>query len=408
MREDEKKMIGLLCEINEICKDNGAGYYVIEQELLSVYRPKRSYEAEADICMLYSDFLRVKDRLSEKEDRTLECLENNISMPGMFFRYVDEGSLLYVQKYHKVRKAHGVAVNIHILRNKGKDSMNLIRREELMETGIEGMHEDGVFKLKLMRSFPSCFRKKTEKQLDLAALTDTETESLLKIPGIAPMSFPAGFWSKKKNIEIDKNVFTTTACDRQYLTARYGEDYESRKMVNLLENYQVLSFADVPYGSVVNKIDAFLDSDPSYRDIHERYTRFYNDEYSDMVMKEAEGWDVLFLVGDRIRMWKKYNYRKEYIKELIGNGRKDEAFMIMEEYLVCLKRYLKKGKLLYFDDEYWEICSRLWTDFGYENIVEEACAFLNTEYAVPVKSEELDVFFKDNIPGETVRIRKIR
>ena len=67
MREDEKKMIGLLCEINEICKDNGAGYYVIEQELLSVYRPKRSYEAEADICMLYSDFLRVKDRLSEKK-----------------------------------------------------------------------------------------------------------------------------------------------------------------------------------------------------------------------------------------------------------------------------------------------------------------------------------------------------
>jgi hypothetical protein len=389
MREDEKKMIGLLCEINEICKDIGAGYYVIEQELLSVYRPKRSYEAEADICMLYSDFLRVKDRLSEKEDRTLECLENNISMPGMFFRYVDEGSLLYVQKYHKVRKAHGVAVNIHILRNKGKDSMNLIRREELMETGIEGMHEDGVFKLKLMRSFPSCFRKKTEKQLDLAALTDMETESLLKIPGIAPMSFPAGFWSKKKNIEIDKNVFTTTACDRQYLTARYGEDYESRKMVNLLENYQVLSFADVPYGSVVNKIDAFLDTDPSYRDIHERYTRFYNDEYSDMVMKEAEGWDILFYVDDRMRMWKKYDPCRDKIKDLLEEGRKDEAFMIFDEYFSLFKSYLKKGKVLFFDDEIWKICSELWKEYGYEDLIDEAGTIMEENKVFPVSADEL-------------------
>jgi len=406
MRKDEKRMVKLLSELDKACSVMQVPYYLIDGELLSLIRNVRSYEAEADICMLYDDYLKIVPVIKKNRKRKIESIKNNIDMPGIYFRYVDTGTLMYVQKYHKVRKMHGIAVNVHILRQVNEDSKTLCRLEEVMETAIEGSDKDLTDELSSMKKIPFLYKSKMTGMLKNAALSDLDDESMLKLPGQEVMRFPEGFWKGQSDVCIGRTELKTLVNSEQYLMIRYGEDYLTRKMTRLSENYQVISDIDIPFKKVVGKMDSFLDEDPRYRGAHERYVRFYNDEYTDLVKQEADYWDILFFVEDRIMMWKMYETRKETVVKLLEEGRNDEVFMIMEAYFNCVKKYLKKDKLLYFDDDYWKICSRLWTEFGYEEIVAKAEEYLDTEYAVPVNDEELKKYYSGTVPKEAVIIRK--
>ncbi|MBO4578777.1 MAG: hypothetical protein J5715_01360 [Clostridiales bacterium] len=406
MRNDERKMVALLSEVTRVCEKKGLAYYVIEQELLSSAREKRLYEAEADICMSYQDFKKIRRTLRRRKDRTIECLGNNINMPGVFFRYVTDNSFLYVQKYHKVRKAHGIAINIHILRNTGDESKELNECEEIMSSLIDGCQER-TQDLDQLKKHPFCFKRRMKKLLKKAALTDMDEESVLHIPGTKPMVFPAGFWKQKITISIGKGVFDTTANIDQYLTMRYGDDYADARMVSLLTNYQVLSAYNIRYDKVVGKVDRYLDEDPIYRDARCRFTKFYNEEYIGLLEKEADDWEVLFFVGERVRLFKKYSAERDKIKRFLNEGRSDEAFMILEEYFTLFKSYLKKGKVLYFDDEFWDICSNLWKESGYEELVEEAEELMKSSKVIPVDGSLVEESLGDRPCDETVRMRKI-
>lgn len=397
MRKEEEKMVVLLSEIKEACEKCNARYFVIEQELLSAIRNKRLYEGEADICMLYSDYQKICSLLSVTENRVVESIRNNIRMPGMYFRYVDMESLYYVQKYHRVRTAHGVAVNIHILRKADDVSKSLFEREKDLEKGIEGKGKKTIF--------AGMFTKKMEKLLEQAALTDPGEKSMLRIPGEKTLSFPAGFWKKQSVIRIGEVDLTTVSKAENYLTQRYGADYLVCNINNLRMNYQVISDPDIGYEKVIGKIESFLDDNPDYRSAHERFTAFYNETYAELSAITNEKNDIMLFIGDRFTLWKKYIPVKEDIRSLLNDGKTDEAFLILNDYFNLFKKHLKKGRVLYFDEEYWQMCSRLWSDCGYGELIGEAEAMLEIDKPVELPVERLDLIFKDHRPAETVRIR---
>lgn len=408
MRKEEIKMLEILDEIAEACDTAGAKYYVIEQELLSAYREgPRIYQAEADICILYEDFLKIRKILRKTKYRFIESISNCTTMPGVYFRYVTVNSFLYVQSYHKVRKAHGVAVNIHILRNTGDESKELCKCEKLMETGIEGMPQDKKEELDGMRKIPFLYKSRMKKLLKAAALTDISEKSMLKIPGVKPMSFPAKFWGKQTNITVGNYDFTTTANADKYLTERYGEDYASLKITSPRANYQILVDPEIQYKLVSNKVEAFLSSNPQYWEARDRFTSFYANEYEEMLKHESDDWDVLFFIGDRFEMWKTYDPQREKIRNFLAEGRNDEVFMIFLNYFNLFSSYLKKGRVLYFDEEFWQICSNLWKECGYGELIEEAERLMEENKPVALPEENLRSVFSTNKPKEAVRIRNI-
>lgn len=397
MYREEEKMVILLSEIKEACEKNNARYFVIGQELLSAVRNKRLYEGEADICMLYGDYLKIRDDLEAAGNRVIESIQNNIKMPGMYFRYVDRESLYYVQKYHRVRTAHGVAVNIHILRKKDDVSKDLCEREKNMEAAIGGKGKKVIF--------PGMFTKKMEKLLAEAALTDLSEKSMINIPGEKTMSFPASFWKKQSVIRIGGTDFKTVSKPEQYLEQRYGEDYMTSNLNNLRMNYQVIADPDIGYEGLVGKMESFLDQNPEYRGAHERFTSFYNDTYAELSRITNEKNDIMLFIGDRFTLWKKYVPVKEEIRSLLESGRHDEAFLILKDYFDLFKKYLKKGKVMYFDEDCWQIASRLWTECGYGELVEEAEALMEITSPVELPEDRLKEVFKDQRPIETVKIR---
>lgn len=408
MRKEEIKMMKLLSEIDNACNEAQVMYYLIEKELLSQFRPGRIYEAESDICMLYQDYIKILPKIKKEKHRKIESIRNNIDMPGMYFRYIDTESFMYVQRYRKVRKYPGIAINIHILRADNGDSKSLSDIESMMESDIDGITKNDTTDLNSMKRVSLLFKHNMMSLLERASLSDLGEKSVLKIPESQPINFPKGFWKKQTDITIGKYSFKTTANAQQYLLLRYGEEYETMRMVSLLTNYQVLANCKVPYKSVVKKIESFFDEDPNYRGAHERFIAFFNDEYADMLKQESEDWDVLFFVGARISMWKKYNAQRDKIKELLDDGRKDEVFIILRDYYDAFKGQLKKGRVLFFDKEFYDVSLALWRECGYEDMVAEAESLAETQELIPVLEDELKSASPDDRFIETVRIRNIR
>ena len=113
----------------------------------------------------------------------------------------------------------------------------------------------------------------------------------------------------------------------------------------------------------------------------------------------------MLFIGNRFTLWKKYVPVKEEIRSLLESGRHDEAFLILKDYFDLFKKYLKKGKVMYFDEDCWQIASRLWTECGYGELVEEAEALMEITSPVELPEDRLREVFRDQRPIETVKIR---
>ena len=111
-------------------------------------------------------------------------------------------------------------------------------------------------------------------------------------------------------------------------------------------------------------------------------------------------------IGDRFKMWKKYMPVKDDILKMLREGKTDETFLIVSDYFDLFRKYLKKDMVLYFDEDYWQICSKLWSDCGYGELIEKAEMVLEINKPIELPVDMLNEVFKDNRPVETATIRK--
>ena len=93
MTELQKKMLEMLCEIDEICRKHNIEYCLFAGTGLGADRHNGfiPWDDDADILMTlnnYEKFLRVFDK-EAKENRVLNCLEKSSEYPFTYARYVD-------------------------------------------------------------------------------------------------------------------------------------------------------------------------------------------------------------------------------------------------------------------------------------------------------------------------------
>ena len=357
MKKTETIMLQLLGEIKKACNKKNVDYYVIENELLFDAQGERVPSCFADICMTYDAFRKIRSTLKRKDNRTIESIATCIDMPGVYYRYVDTEALCIEMAFHKVRKAHGIAVNIHIIRNTGLYSEYLIKKEKIMASGIEGIDTASRAKkaaLEKEKSISQLYSRAMNKLLRMAAYKG-EGESQIHIPGVPVLRFPEGFWKSKGKLMIDNKSFDTVGKRDIYLMQRYGEDYHQARVIDLHQHYQMIYDLDVPYQGVAEQILG----DKNLGDLFwEKRNRFLSNYYWDFRERDEEEkriWNMLFLTEARFVLWKKYYWMKKELYDLYERERYDELYLALSDMNKEVKFHSKFGYVPFFDDEIWKL-----------------------------------------------------
>ena len=411
MRVEDEYMFTLLDEIADACKNNNARYYLITTELLYFYAGKRVPSCTADICMTLNSFDMIREELSSNSERIVESIETNDNMPGVYYRYVATDTFMIQPEYHKVLKENGIAVNIHIIRNKSSLSKKLCSIENIMENGIEGI--DHKESLSLERTIS--IKKKNgdfsgwiNKMLKETSLTDVSLESLLKIPELGIICLSKGFWEKEKLITIDKKKYSTVYEPDCFLVQCYGEDYNKINYRSRIENFRIIADADISYKDLPDDYLAQFSFDIDFWERRKKFLNNFYYEWSELNREVRQKENNMFLQRSRLLLWKRYYFDKNKIIRLFKEERFDELKMMFFDFEKHIKQHIPYRQIPVFDKEIWNIYIE--TLLAQGNIEEvELYKTILKDYPTDELSTAIlkEYYNSENIPKETMRLRNI-
>ena len=409
MRNEERIMLSLLREIDQACIKARCNYYLIDHELLSFVRDKRVYNPEADICMLYRDYKKIEPVLKRTENRVIESIDNNIDMPGAYYRYVKSDSLMLQLSYHKVRKAHGICVNIHIIRKDDESAHRLAVLEGGMRSFIEGKDnlEDLSNNITNLKKKGKIYVWKINRMLEKASLKNTSSSSMLVLPEFGELRFSGNFWNQIAVIETNHGSFSTMRDYKTYLSARFGDDYLRCKVINPLDHYQILVDISLPYDTVIDDIMRNEELDDEFWTRRNRFLKNYYWDIKDMENKEKEIWDVMFLTEDRFYLWKKYYWRKKELQEMCDAGRYDELYLVLSQMDKRVANRAAYGHLPIFDNDIWRIYLEVLKKQHRIDDVERYQQLIESNPIEELKEEDLKEY-ENILKRDSITIRNIQ
>lgn len=365
MTKDEKIKYILLNEIHEECMSRGINYFVLDHDLLCLDKGISVFSSEVDICMRYFDFQQIQRELRGKKYRTIESIFNNHNMPCVYFRYVYTRSLAYRPEYHKVRKAMGISINIHIMRKDEPSSEKLYRAELEMSRGIESIENSSITLKLAHRVFPKTvmFAIKMDYMLRKEALVDFKGNSWIFIPEAGRFSFPMSFFEEMAVVKVAGREFCTVKDIKDYLKIRYGENYKDVPVVDMKSHYRVILDQGIKYSRII----PFLKRDKIFsNEFWNRRNRFIHtwiNSFVKMEIKEKEIYSYFYCEEARFRLWKQYYWQRDDLLSLYSQGRFDELWMRFRNYNVEVMRGIKQGYVPIFDDELYELYRKLCSEY---------------------------------------------
>lgn len=365
MTKEETIKYMLMDEIHRECEDKGVTYYLLDQEILCYERGINVYSCEADICMRLSDYKKIHRNLKKKKLRVVETIYNNHSVPCCYCRYVYTKTLAYRPEYHNVRKAMGISVNIHFIRDISKNSEMLSRFELGMCERIEG-NEIGTgnldvisFKLPKTFLFAACLSALLRK----ATLKDFKGRSSLFIPERGRIIFPESFFFEKQLINISGHNYYTVQRVDDYLRLRYGDNYKELCVVNMMNHYMVIVDNGIKYNRIVPILNRDRIFSKEFWVRRNRFLKKYTEHYCKMEEKEKEIYSYFYCEEARFRLWKQYYWQRDELLSLYSQERFDELWMRFRNFNVEVMRGLKQGYVPVFDDELYELYRKLCNDY---------------------------------------------
>ena len=367
-------------------------------------REKTFFSCEADICMRYVDFKLIRGEL-KKKDRIIESISNNWNMPCAYYRYVYTKILAYRPEYHKVRKAMGVSVNIHILRSDNPDSYKLFQIEEEMSLAIEG---NEIFNKKLditrkKRHKSIIFPCKINRMLRNSALYYYSNSSCLFIPEKGLLKFRGGFFDETRIISIAGRNYLTVKDVKQYLAVRYGENYNLTPLVSMKNHYRVIVDEGIKY----YRITPFLKHDKIFSDeFWERRNRFikkYMDDYSKMEEEEKELFSYFYCEKARFKLWKQYYWQKENLFELYRQGRIDELWMRFRILNREVLQGIKQNYVPLFNEDIFALYRKICDLYLLEEQIKKIDATIEKKRIPELDAEQLGKYFASDMCDQTYR-----
>ena len=410
MRPEDEYMFKLLDEISEACKKKKTKYYLIGTELLYHDTGRRVPSCIADVCMTFASYKMIHEELETNPERLIESAETNDDIPGAYYRYVATDTFMIQPEYHKVLKEKGIAVNIHIIRGDSAESKKLCSAEDIMENGIEGVKNKTDASLKRAigkEKKEGHFGAWITELLSKAALSDISQKSIIKIPGNGVFSFPEGFWEKEEIITVEGRQYSSLAEPELFLSQCYGEGYKNIKYRSTRENFRVMSDATISYREITDDLFEQPDFDKEFWNRRKRFLDHFYYDWAGLNDGVRERENVIYFQRSRFFLWKKYFFVKSKLRELFKEERFDELKMIFWDYERHIKMHLPYDQVPFFDKEIWDIFIKTLHAQGESDAADIYEKVLSGNTIDELSSDRLKVYYKDNDPEETIKMRKL-
>lgn len=408
MTNEQKRLLDLLKEINGLCELSGAKYAVVGTQLLFKKSNRNIAGCEFDILMTWHDYSQFKIAFDSNPlpEREIESLENNALMPGWYFRYVDSSTTLFSLDYALVRKAHGVGINIHILRKFSiyHPFLNFIERglslqvekNDDLDQKPNSSGRLSKFAVMLLRKAMgekrfSCYYSKAYIK---TSQNDKNKNGILKMPRNIKVKIPSGFLKRVDLREYSSGEVYVSKKSDKYLKEQYGMRYKSFRPQYRKEDYMNICSVSVPYRLFVPYAKEVV-NDNSFWMKRKKYLHLYRRIIRPQEEKQKKRWAYFFMAGDRFSDWKKYAPQKDRIMKLYNCEEYDQLWLLLRQYRIHLERYAKLNIPYSIDSDLWNIVIALYKMNGYGIYADKLSKLCNI-YSLPeISGDCFDKYLKN-------------
>ena len=351
MTQQQEKMLEIMYQFDNLCELNDAVYYLIGAQLFHAVKDGKIRGYEIDVAMFLEDWDKMRKIGEETDGIEIETPENMGRLPACYFRWVDSNTLLLDLDRYKVLSKPGIGINIHIIRKHPWNPYVYCYEREMRRVAAN--------KSKL----PEIFLNETSRRMAMktamklfggqCAEKGTEETALMEQRG-KRVRIKGKEWTDRTNVYLEGVPLYTLSNYSEYLSKRYGENWENKKRSDCIrQNYRCVFSTALPYEKYIEEAKKDL-LDDEFVESAKRYG-FEFEEYKKMRQEEDTGWKkTLFAAGERFRLWKKYMPEKEHIRELFRDNKLGEAELIMQDYIDTAEEFIKSDVAICFDAELFD------------------------------------------------------
>ena len=404
MLKIQSRVVELLNEIEEICAAEGIRYSLAGRTAAMQVRSGgfTCSDYTAEIMIMPEDYRRFCKAVSGRDNRTVESLETNPLMDGVYARYTDTSSTLLDMKRSPWAEAPGVFVKIWVLRSqpaKGryqKALETLVRSNDILSTRIRKEYCTDSEKKKvtalsaartLLRrpgTMAGYFRKCTHD--------DGSSKKVFYYEGKDRFSVP-----RKAMKRINKVTFegiTVSAADKleDIVKANYSDPVRVTKEAAYPANeWGVYYDLRHPYAKVIKEAEDngtdFARLALEKADYDEFSARVYRKKLSAADKQYKYVWRTI----NRFRLLEEYEGRTNEILSRFEEGKYDAVRTDLADYIEMIEEYTKIGMGFGLEKDLEEIAYKIMEMDGKGDIVAKAKKLQPDEF-----KEDLADFLKRN------------
>lgn len=397
MLKVQSKVLGLLREIDEICSSKGINYSLAGRTA-AMYCLSAAFTGSdylAEIMMTPADYLSFRDAVSGKKDRHIESLENNPRMDGIYARYVDTSTTLLDMKRGANHIAHGVCVNIIILRSSPVRSrygrvLNTVVRTRDINLGARRRYASGRSRLKAdglgaarlllgtggrMRSFfETCIRD------------NGSSKNYFYYDGKNKISVPRAWTKEYKRVTFEGAELSAIAKIDELCKRVCGDNI--RKYLKTggwpANEWGVYYDIDHPYMEVMKEAES--EGTDFWRLAEERadYDEFSAKVYRKKLSKADKEYYYVWRTINRFRLLDELGPRTDELCRMYEEGRIDEVRRELADYMEQIESYAARGMGFSFDTKLYDIACSIMEKDGKGTIAKKARKLLPEEFKEPL------------------------
>ena len=399
MLKVQKRAVELLKEIDDICIAENI-HYSLAGRTAAMQAAKGGFTCQdyrPEIMMLPDDYRKFCKAVSERNDpsRTIESLETNPQMDGIYARYVDTSTTLIDFNRGAFLKAQGVHVLIWILRSKKPSSLYSKTLETIVKSNrnpnldIKKKYRNGKAKTKLtaVGIARGVFRHpNTMKKYFSTAIADDKKNKTLYYQGLAEYGrkivMPRKYMNKYKRVPFED--IEVMACEK--ISDFVKNNYDEKQMKGIYRPYNRVSewgvYYDLhrPYDQVICSAKADgINFDKLSATIAD-YNEFFATDFKKWDnLTNQQYWNVNRTI-DRFDLLQEYDGRTDEIVAMYESGDIDQTREALSHYIELLKLYSRRKMGFCMDSRLLNIAYEIMERDGNGDIVKQSKSMMPKEF----------------------------
>ena len=362
-RKIQEKILELLKEVDLICRENNIEYFLADHLLLGAVKFKGFIPNSCSATILMDGenrekFVNYCINKGIKDDRYIECIENNYDFPGLAVNYGDKNSLfLHVEEFGFF-KNNGIHIIIEVLKPFYNDKFNRTL-SKLYDRGLEVR----VFNVKGNISKHMNYANKTVNLITKTfgkknGINMIKKHVLFQNKNYDKLCY-SGIWEHRKyidkslknsntDIEFEGTKFKTFENYREFLRSRFGIHWAMKDITGRQPVYPIIVEPDISYSEYMRELanegineDDFLKKNSLLRK--------YNKKLKTLRKYVNKQWDIVCSDFSKVNMQKEYMPIKENLEEAFYNKNFEKLFEYLYDYIQNIYESLYKGLPLFFD-----------------------------------------------------------